>query len=107
MSRIDLKSSNRTVLTCAGILFCSLIFDFLSNVKQSDSLSRNLEQRVDSFDLRYILTTCKLSMSLRHFFTTAQRFNSVYIFSRSKIKETFLSSKRSVWCILFVLEKQL
>ena len=67
MSRIDLKSSNRTVLTCAGILFCSLIFDFLSNVKQSDSLSRNLEQRVDSFDLRYILTTCKLSMSLRYF----------------------------------------
>ena len=67
MSRIDLKSSNRTVLTCPGILFCSLIFDFLSNVKQSDSLSRNLEQRVDSFDLRYILTTCKLSMSLRYF----------------------------------------
>ena len=68
MSRIDLKSSNRTVLTCAGILFCSLIFVFLSNVKQSDSLSRNVEQRVDSFDLRYILTTsCKLSMSLRYF----------------------------------------
>ena len=67
MSRIDLKSSNRTVLTCAGILFCSLIFDFFSNVKQSDSLSRNLEQRVDSFDSRYILTTCKLSMSLRYF----------------------------------------
>ena len=28
MSLIDLKSSNQTVLTCAGILFCSLIFVF-------------------------------------------------------------------------------
>ena len=37
MSRIDLKSSNQTVLTCAGILFCSVIFVFLSNVKQRDS----------------------------------------------------------------------
>ena len=36
MSRIDLKSSNQTVLTSAGILFCSLIFVFLSNVKQRD-----------------------------------------------------------------------
>ena len=34
---IDLKSTNQTVLTCAGILFCSLIFVFLSNVKQRDS----------------------------------------------------------------------
>ena len=32
MSRIDLKSSNQTVLRCAGILFCSLIFVFLPNV---------------------------------------------------------------------------
>ena len=54
MSRIDRKSSNQTVVTSAGILFCSLIFVFHSNVKQRDSVSRNLIQRVDSFDLRYL-----------------------------------------------------
>ena len=36
MSHIDLKSSIQTdVLACAGILFCSLIFVFLLNVKNN------------------------------------------------------------------------
>ena len=61
--------SNQTVLACAGISVCSLIFVFLSNVKQPDCSSRNLVQRVDSltYDIYISTTSCKLSMSLRFF----------------------------------------
>ena len=57
--------SNQTVLACAGISVCSLIFD----VKKRDCSSRNLVQRVDSltYDIYISTTSCKLSMSLRFF----------------------------------------
>ena len=57
------------------------------------------ELTVLTYDI-YIFNFVLIVDVVNIFFTTAQRFNSVYIFSRGKIKETFLSSKRNIWCIL-------
>ena len=59
----------------------------------------NSELTVLTYDI-YIFNFVQIVDVVKMFFTTSQSFNSVYIFSRGKIKETFLSSKRSIWCIL-------
>ena len=51
----DLKSSNQTELACAGTLLCSLIFGFLSNVKERAVILkvaiRNSELTVLTYDI--------------------------------------------------------
>ena len=54
------------------------------------------------YDIYISTTSCKIVDVVKILiFTPAEHFNTVYISSPGKIKETFLSRKRSVWCILF------